>query len=183
MARSPSNNARIDWTLQLLDIQSSDRILEVGFGPGIAIARACQLAPKGFVAGVDHSDVMMRQASRLNAGALRDGRARLLVGSAASLPRFDAPFDKIFTINSIHFWHQPVDCLREVRRALKSGGVIAVTVQPRSRGASDETTSLIGQDLLRHLEKAGFSHCRLEVKCIRPVAVACALGMNTGADR
>jgi len=183
MARSPSNNERIDWTLELLNIQPADRILEIGFGPGVAIALACQLAPKGFVTGVDHSDVMVRQASRRNARALQEGRARLLVGSAASLPRFDAPFDKIFTINSIHFWHQPVHCLKQLRSALKPGGVIAVTVQPRSRGATHETTSLIGQDLLGHLDKAGFSDCRLEIKCIRPVSVACALGINPEADR
>jgi SAM-dependent methyltransferase len=180
MARTPSNNHRIQWTLELLDIKPSDRVLEVGFGPGVAIALASKLAPNGFVTGVDHSDVMVRQASKRNAEALREGRVTLLLGSAANLPRFDAPFDKIFTINSIHFWSRPVHCLRQLRSVLKAGGLIAVTVQPRSRSATHETTNIVGEDLLTHLEQAGFSQCRVEVRRAKPVSVACALGINPG---
>jgi SAM-dependent methyltransferase len=183
MARTPSNNERIQWTLELLDVKPSDRILEIGFGPGVAIALASKLAPNGFVAGVDHSEVMVRQASTRNAQALREGRARLLLGSASTLPRFDSPFDKIFTINSIHFWSKPVDSLRQLRGMLKPGGLIAVTVQPRSRSATHETTNLVGEDLLSYLQQAGFTGCRLEVRRAKPVSVACALGINPGHDR
>ena len=183
MARTPSNNERIRWTLELLDIEPSDRILEVGFGPGVAIALASQLAPNGVVTGVDHSEVMVRQAAKRNALALREGRVRLLLGSPATLPRFDAPFDKIFTINSIHFWQRPVHCLQQLRSALRAGGLIAVTVQPRSRGATHETTSVVGQDLVGHLTDAGFTKCRLEVRRAKPVSVACAVGFNPGPDR
>jgi SAM-dependent methyltransferase len=183
MARTPSNNERIDWTLELLAIQPSDRILEIGFGPGVAIALASHMAPNGVVTGIDHSEVMVRQASKRNAQALREGKVRLLLGSPATLPRFDAPFDKIFTINSIHFWQRPVHCLQQLRSVLRVGGLIAVTVQPRSRGATHETTSVVGKDLLAHLTDAGFSECRLEVRRAKPVSVACALGLNPGLGR
>ena len=176
MAATPSNNDRIRWTLGLLDIKPHDRILEIGFGPGIAIALASELAPDGFVAGIDHSDVMVRQASKRNAAALRAGRVVLRQGSAGSLPSFDGPFDKIFTINSLHFWSEPVACLQQLRAYLKPGGLMAVTLQPRSRGATDEMTRVIGEELLMNLEHAGFSECRVEVKRMHPVSVVCALG-------
>jgi len=178
MARTPSNNDRIHWTISLLDVKPHDRLLEVGFGPGIAIQLLSRIAVDGFVAGCDHSEVMLRQASKRNAKAIRDGKVMLRLGSASDLPAFEKSFDKIFTINSIHFWTDPIDCLRGLRTLLRPGGLIAVTIQPRSRSATDATTQLIGEEVVTNLQKAGFSHCRLDIRKTAPVSVACALGIN-----
>jgi len=178
MARTASNHERMYWTLSLLDILPADRVLEIGFGPGFAIQRASVLASRGFVAGVDHSDVMVRQAAKLNAGAVRAGQVSLQLGSASELPKFNDPFDKIFTINSIHFWHEPVECLGALRSMLKPGGTIAVTLQPRSKSATDADALEIGREVGRNLELAGFSQVRVEVKTMKPIAAACALGRN-----
>ena len=40
-------------------------------------------------------------------------------------------FDKIFSVNSMMFWPEPVETLKALRRMLKPGGLIAMTVQPR----------------------------------------------------
>jgi SAM-dependent methyltransferase len=40
MSRRQSNRQRNDWTLDLLDIRPSDRVLELGFGPGLGIRGA-----------------------------------------------------------------------------------------------------------------------------------------------
>jgi SAM-dependent methyltransferase len=178
MARTPSNLDRIRWTLSLLDVKPADRILEIGFGPGIAIDLASRVASDGLVMGIDHSEVMVRQASQRNASAIRDGRVVLKIGSASNPPAAGELFDKIFTINSIHFWPEPVQCLAKLRAALKPGGLIAVTIQPRSTGATDRTTHTIGEEIVANLQRAGFSECRLEIRQARPVAVACALGVK-----
>jgi SAM-dependent methyltransferase len=141
MARRPSNIERIRWVLSLLQVGPTDRVFVVGFGPGVSIQMVSDIARQGFVAGVDHSEEMVKQAVRRNAEAVRSGRVALRVGSASNPPSFDAPFDKIFTINSIHFWENPVDCLCKLRQMLKPGGVIAVAIQPRSQTATDQTTS------------------------------------------
>ena len=75
MATRPSNLERNMRTLALADIQPDDRVLEIGFGPGIAIERAAELAKRGKVIGVDHSELMLRQASRRNAIAIAGGCA------------------------------------------------------------------------------------------------------------
>lgn len=178
MARTPSNRDRLHWTLSLLDIRPDDRLLEIGFGPGLAIEAASRIATKGFVEGIDHSGVMVRQASRRNSQAIRAGKVILRHGSASDLPEFREQFDKIFTINSIHFWDDPVGSLMALRTLLKPGGVIAVTLQPRSRDATDETTKEIGKEVLVNLERAGFSQVRLEIGRIKPVSVACAMGIR-----
>jgi ubiquinone/menaquinone biosynthesis C-methylase UbiE len=178
MARSASNKERSHWTISLLDIRRNDRLLEIGFGPGIAIELASKIAKEGFVAGVDHSAVMVQQASKRNAAAIREGRVELRFGSVSNLPTFDQPFDKIFTINSIHFWTDPIERLKELRALLRPGGMIAVVIQPRSRSATDTTARLVGEELVVDLEHAGFVNCRLEIKQIKPVSVACAIGTN-----
>jgi ubiquinone/menaquinone biosynthesis C-methylase UbiE len=153
-------------------------VLEIGFGPGIAIDQAARIATGGFVAGIDHSAVMVRQASRRNAEAIQRGRVALQLGTASAPPAFAEPFDKIFTINSIHFWTDPVECLRKLRKLLKAGGRIAITIQPRSRNATDATTTVIGEEIARKLEEAGFSDCRIEIKNLAPRAVACVLATS-----
>ncbi len=178
MARDKSNLKRIDWTISLLDIKPTDRVLEIGMGPGVAVERASAIASHGYVVGVDHSDVMVRQAHKRNAGAVTKGKVDLRLGSASQLPAFDEPFDKIFSINSIHFWSEPVECLKALREMLKPGGMIAVTLQPRSRSATDATAEECGRDVMMHLEKAGFSGVTLEMRSMKPVAVACARGIR-----
>lgn len=178
MSRTSSNLERIEWTLSLLDVKPNDRILEVGFGPGIAIELAAKLAPQGVVAGIDHSDEMVRLASRRNAAAVRAGRVLIARASASDPPAFDAPFDKIFTINSIHFWNDPVDCLARLRRLLRPGGTIAVTLQPRMRTATDDTAAALGAEIAEKMKRAGFSKCEVKLKKIAPVAVACVLATN-----
>jgi len=178
MANTPSNKDRIHWTISLLDIKPNERLLEIGFGPGFAVDLVSKIVPEGLVVGIDHSEVMLRQASKYNARAIREGKIVLRLGSVSNLPKFDEPFDKIFTINSIHFWNEPVDCLRELRKILRPGGLIAVTLQPRSRSATDATTEEIGKEVAMNLERAGFSRVRLEIRKTKPVSVACALGVN-----
>ncbi|HEX9401806.1 MAG TPA: hypothetical protein VF912_16975 [Anaeromyxobacter sp.] len=47
MRARPSNRERNVRTLVLLDIRPEDHVLEVGFGPGLAVALAAELASRG----------------------------------------------------------------------------------------------------------------------------------------
>jgi ubiquinone/menaquinone biosynthesis C-methylase UbiE len=69
--------------VSLLDVQPTDRVLEVGFGPGIAISELSQrVGPSGHVFGVDRSAVMLEHATRRNAAAIRSGFVTLSQASA-----------------------------------------------------------------------------------------------------
>ncbi len=108
MAHRSSNRRRNRWAVSLLDVQPTDRILEIGFGPGIAIGELSRLAIQGQVHGVDHSAVMVRQARGRNAAAVRSGRVELRAGSVEDLPTLGEPVDKILAVNSMGFWCQHV---------------------------------------------------------------------------
>jgi hypothetical protein len=44
MAYRPSNRRRNAWAVSLLDVQRDDRVLELGFGPGVAIRELSRIA-------------------------------------------------------------------------------------------------------------------------------------------
>jgi len=147
MRMRPSNRLRNSRTLDLLGIQPKDRVLEVGFGPGVAVARAAALAPEGKVVGVDHSELMLRQARRRNAKAISAGRVELILGSADALPRLEDRFDKVMAVNVYMFWKDPVSVLRGLRQVMSPGGVIALTLQPRRRGATMDDTRVAAEGM------------------------------------
>lgn len=168
------NRERSEWVFSLLDLKPVESVLEIGFGPGADVVRASQAA--AFVAGVDHSDVMLRQASGRNREAIRAGRVDLRLGVAAQLPFRDAEFDCVFAINSAQFWKDSVKTFTEVGRVLKPGGRILLAVQPRNKGATEETTRQVGIGLAKALTAAGFENVHSEFKEMRPVATVCVQG-------
>jgi ubiquinone/menaquinone biosynthesis C-methylase UbiE len=133
MAHRGSNRARNKWAAGLLDVQPEDRVLEIGFGPGIAIEEMARRATRGAVVGLDHSDVMVRQATRRNAAAVRAGRVELGLGSAEDLPAFDDPFDRILAVNSLMFWDDPVAGLKELRGLLRPEDASRSCSSPEAR--------------------------------------------------
>ena len=88
MSHRGSNLERIDWAIELLKLKSDDRVLEIGFGPGIAIEKMETIASNGLVYGLDHSTLMYRQASSRNRKAIAAGTIRLFLGSVADIPKF-----------------------------------------------------------------------------------------------
>ena len=172
----PSNRVRNLRTLELLDIRPGDRVLELGFGPGLAVKRASELATSGKVVGIDHSALMLREARRRNAVEIRTGRVELLLGSANALPRFEERFDKVLAVNVFMFWEDPVSVLAGLRGVMKSGAVIALTLQPRRSGATVGDTRAAAERMATALRDAGYETIRTELMEMAPVAAACVLG-------
>jgi SAM-dependent methyltransferase len=173
-AHRPSNRQRNRWVVSLLGVRPADRVLEIGFGPGLAVA-ALARAGAGHVYGVDHSAVMLRQASRRNAAAIRAGRVTLISASADQLPpALDGPFDAILAVNSLGFWPAPAQRLAELRRRLAPGGRVAIASQPRCPGATADTSRRAARELTDLLTEAGFTHLSTRTLPLRP-PVACVL--------
>jgi ubiquinone/menaquinone biosynthesis C-methylase UbiE len=163
--------------VSLLDVRPDDRVLEIGFGAGLAILQFSRIAREGYVCGIDHSELMLRQARRRNAAGIRRGVVDLRLASVDALPAFDAPFDKILAVNAVLLWTEPDAPFAQLRHLLRPGGLIAVAHQPRGSGATDETSATRGREIAAALTRAGFSAVRVETLHLRP-AVACALGVN-----
>jgi ubiquinone/menaquinone biosynthesis C-methylase UbiE len=177
MAHRSSNRKRNAWAVSLLDVRRDDRVLEIGYGPGLAIRELSRIAHEGYVCGIDHSELMLRQATRRNADGVARGVVDLRLGSVDALPAFDAPFDKILAVNALLFGHETGARLEQLRRLLRPGGLIAVVHQPRGPGASDETAAAKGRQLAAALIRAGFSGVQVETMRLKPAVVG-VLGRN-----
>jgi SAM-dependent methyltransferase len=132
MARTDADDR---WVVELLDVQPADRVLEVGFGPGLAVALIAERVTAGLVAGVDPSEVMVRQAARRNRAAIREGRVELRRGTASALPYPDGHFTKACALHSLRFWPSAEEGLRELRRVLVPDGLLALALRMRRPGA------------------------------------------------
>lgn len=140
-------------------------MLEVGCGPGVALAHAARRTE--YVVGVDASDIMVRQARR------RSG-VEVHHASADRLPQFDQPFDKALAVNTVNHWPDPIGGLRNIRAAMRTGGTVAVASQPRCPGATAAHSRAAAEELDRQLTEAGFIDVRIETLALDPPAV-CAL--------
>jgi SAM-dependent methyltransferase len=177
MAHRGSNRRRNLWVASLLDVRPADRVLEIGFGPGLAIAALARRATHGRIYGIDHSAVMVRRAGRHNAAAVRAGRVELIHTSVDRLPDFGGPLDVVFAVNSIGFWPDPAYQLTKLRNLLRPGGRIAIASQPRDTGATADTTARAGRNLQDRLTQAGFTQARIEILPLDP-PVACVLAVK-----
>jgi SAM-dependent methyltransferase len=121
------------WTIEHLKVQPTDKLLEIGFGPGFAIQEIVPLLTSGSIAGVDFSETMVRSAKRRNAKAVQAGQVDVRYGEVTRLPFADSTFDKAFSINSIYFWTEPLAAFKELYRVLKPGGLLTITFLPSER--------------------------------------------------
>ncbi len=178
MARSTADD---QWVVELLDVQPDDRVLEVGFGPGVAVTLLAERARVGFVAGVDPSEVMLRQAVRRNRAAVRAGRVELRLGTVSALPYPDAHFTKACAIHSLYFWPSVEAGLRELHRVLAPGGLLALAVRmqrpqagrfnPSRYGFTDEQVAAV----VATLSLIGFRDVSTQRKAFRGETLAAIL--------
>jgi len=155
------------WSVGLLDVQPTDHVLEVGFGPGLAIALLAERASRGLVTGVDFSPAMLALARRRNTQAIKAGRVILQAGEAMMLPFADSTFDKALSIHTLYFWPDPNRPLTELRRVLKPGGRLVLTFLPKDRWPGGEQAATIagvysGPEVVELLREAGFAQSQIE---------------------
>jgi len=176
------------WTIEFLDVQPADCVLDVGCGGGMAIQLLAEIAVDGFVAAVDHSADMVQQARKRNAAAIEAGRVEVKHGNVAALPYDDASFDKVIAVETFYFWPNPVECLQKVRRVLRPGGLVALAMEgskeaPNWQKMAVQTAQMgfpiySGVEVEEMLTAAGFSRAWFESEQDKGSGWLCALGVK-----
>ncbi len=151
-----------------LEMQHGESVLEIGCGPGDAVARLVRDGRARRIVAIDHAPDMVSAARALNRPAVRDGLADIREASVSSLPFRDGRFDAVLAVNSIQFWpHLRLD-LREVLRVLKPGGRLVVAMRMTMEWRARRRVEIV----LRALPNAGFVEVDLAEADARAFKVA-----------
>lgn len=117
---SSLQKAMAEEVLALIELRSSERVLDVGCGEGKITAQIAKRVPSGSVVGVDPSHKMIRFA-REHFSAHSQPNLRFEVGDARSLP-FHQEFDLAVSFNALHWIPEQEAALQAIRCALVTSG-------------------------------------------------------------
>jgi cyclopropane fatty-acyl-phospholipid synthase-like methyltransferase len=157
---------RLRWAVETLALGPDDRLLEIGCGPGVAVALICERLVGGRIVAIDRSATAISRATRRNAEHLASGKAAIKTVALEQLQPSDVlgegeRFDKIFAMNVNLFWvRSPAKELELIKRLLGSGGALYLFYgyggQPLS-GKAEQNASRVGDILTAHLAERGFA--------------------------
>ncbi len=128
---SQGNVHIIHDTLNLMNVDADDNILEIGMGNGFYVPEILEKSAGIQYTGCDYSELMTIESSKLNSKWVTTGRAVFIHANISSLPLSNDVFDKVFTINTIYFWEDNDKALQEVSRVLKPNGRLIIGFRPK----------------------------------------------------
>ena len=112
-------------TLDLMDLQPGDRVLDLGCGTGWASRRMARVVTEGEVVGLDVADEMLRRAEGVSTGL---NNVRYVWGSAEKIPAPDNHFAKVLSVESFYYYADQGKALDELRRVLAPGGKLFILI-------------------------------------------------------
>lgn len=122
-------------------IKPHHAVLDVGCGPGTISADFAELTTSGTVTCLDSSDSVLETA-RTNFSERGLANAEFVAGDVGNMPFADGTFDVVHAHQVVIHLPDPERAMREMRRVLKPGGVLAckdmilssMAYHPRLRG-------------------------------------------------
>lgn len=145
----------------LASVSATDRVIDVGCGPGTAVREAARRGARAV--GVDPAPVMLRLAEALTRQLEGITWAE---GTAEDLRQPDASATVLWCVATVHHWKDVSMGLGEARRVLATGGrllAIERRVRPGATGlASHGWTDQQAQSFAAQCGAAGFDDVRVE---------------------
>jgi len=126
-----NNGHMIALAISAMDAGPNDVILEIG--PGNAAHVKNILSPNRDILyyGVDISPLMISEANKLNHATVSAGRADFSLSDGEKLNFATGFFSKVFTVNTLYFWKDPLAYTQEILRVLRPGGTLTLTFAAR----------------------------------------------------
>ena len=131
-----------DWGLSHVSIKPRDTILDVGCGGGRTVSKLADRATQGKVFGLDHSEVSVAMARKLNAGWIDQQRVEICEGTVSELPFPSQTFDFVTAVETHFWWPDMAAGVREVQRVLKPGGKVLIVAEVY-KGAATRMAKLV----------------------------------------
>lgn len=157
------------WSLSHLEIDKDDFILDIGCGGGVNVERFLKMTDNK-VFGLDYSELSVEKSIELNMESIDDGRCEIIQGSVSDMPFEEGIFNIATAFETVYFWPDFVNDLKEVHRILKKDGIFFIANEALPNEYDKRQQHIIEllemqiyskEELEDSLEKAGFS----DVKC------------------
>jgi ubiquinone/menaquinone biosynthesis C-methylase UbiE len=147
------------WTLEQLQLKSTDEVLEIGCGAGKALELAAAQLPAGHIVGIDLSSTMVHASKRRNARNIKTGQVTVLQADLMHLPFADNQFDKIWSIHTLYFWPDYIQAITEIGRVLKAGGLLALTFSPGTVDMTEKSAfqTEVEEKIMPAMKQIGFT--------------------------
>lgn len=128
---------RIAWAVETMRVAPGNRLLEIGCGRGVAVARVCERLNGGTILAIDRSAVAIGAARTRNADEVASGKASFQTAALAEADLSEARFDKVFAVNVNLFWTGSAKAeLERIRYSLAPAGTLFVFYEPPGGGTS-----------------------------------------------
>ncbi|MCD7036078.1 class I SAM-dependent methyltransferase [Metabacillus sp. GX 13764] len=161
------------WTISRLKIKPGDCVLEVGFGPGYGMEHILKNYPAVKLDGLDASETMKEQAEKRLQKYVEEGTVKFMVCDVERAELEHSHYHKILSVNNYTIWKNPQNGLKRLCEALKPGGRMAITMQPREEGASPERTREFGRLIEGDMRTCGFQNITVKYKKVHPELTVC----------
>ena len=110
-----------------MDLNSGEFVLELGHANCSHLADLLAQAEDLQFWGLEISALMKAEAERINQFYVERGIANFALYDGVKLPYEESRFHKIFTVNSIYFWPDPVGFLDQLYELLLLGGCCVIS--------------------------------------------------------
>jgi SAM-dependent methyltransferase len=172
---TPKNRQLVDWTVEQLNIKPYQHILEIGYGAGHALQEVGRKLQIGFLAGIDQSVSMYKQAFQRNKRLVSEQLLQLHIGTVRELPYPPHYFHTIYGSNVHIFWKEPKYEFMQLASLLKTDGKLVMVFQPRW-ASKEEEVQLAAQKIRDSYLDAGLVNIQIEFNDMHPVTCISATG-------
>ena len=117
------NRSAYDNMIRDLKIQTNDKILEIGYGPGVGIGLISRIFESCNIYGIDFSELMYRRAAKRYEKLIENNRVHLLFGDFVETEISASGFDKIFCINVVYFWDNLQKPFEKIKSLLRDDSI------------------------------------------------------------
>lgn len=117
----------IKVAIKQLNIQDGNAILEIGHGNCKHLPLVLTKALDITYCGIEISKTMNKEALKYSCDISADGICDFLCYDGCELPYKINSFDRVFSVNSIYFWKEPLNTMHQIYRVLKENGLLVIT--------------------------------------------------------
>jgi SAM-dependent methyltransferase len=127
-----TNSGMTKNAISNLNLTSNDLVLELGHGNAGHLSNLYSISENIHYTGLEISTLMNQEAQQLNQFFVDAKKATFVLYDGKQIPFSDNQFDKLFTVNTLYFWQDPLRMLSELARVLKPKALFSLTFAHRS---------------------------------------------------